>query len=90
MVHPRNRDKFSMDITMTIANFMKNKNNTILEGKVTFKHETIRILNGHCSLDVLLIYLNKTLNLFNVMINRIIGNKCNFHFSKKRTYYSKM
>ena len=87
-IHPRNREKFQMKIEMEIYDYLQQTDRTNLKGSVKFTHETTYLPDGHHSINELICILNKTLNKFNVNINKTVGNKSRFLFSKRWIYNS--
>ena len=88
-VHPRNKEEFQMKIEMKVATFMKKKNNNIIDtSTIYFKLNEVQVPYGHHSLKDLIIFLNKTLNLFNMSLSCVIGNKSVLTFHKAISYYS--
>ena len=87
-VHPRNREKFYMKIEMEVYDYLQQSDGTDLKGSVKFTHDVVYLPDGHHSIDELMFILNKTLNKFNVNINKTVGNKSRFLFSKRWIYKS--
>ena len=74
-IHMRNLTK----IEISIEDFLRKANGTKLKRSMKFSHEaTYDLMNN----------LNKTLNKFNVNVNRTVGSKSHFIFSKRWNYDS--
>ena len=88
-VHPRNKEIFKFKFVATFGNFVHhNSLNAFKDATLKFDHDWIYIPYGHHSLDDLIMFMNKTMDLIGCKIERVMGQKCVITFSKMFEVYS--
>ena len=88
-IHPRNKELFKFKFVITFGNFVYDDSSDVFKNAtLKFYHDWIHIPYGHHSLDDLIMFINKTMDLIGCKIERVMGKKCVITFSKMFEVYS--